>query len=111
MHARKITSYLHQIEQPTEQPDTAPGPYFVSVRDDGRFGLLLGPFNTHKEALDRVDAVRAKAIELNPWAHFYSFGTVRMKPTFKQPGRLNQFFEKEKTIENSNGKTSSPRRR
>lgn len=50
--------------------------FYVSVRDAYQTGLLLGPFQHHKDALSWVERVRTKAEEITPWAHFYSFGTV-----------------------------------
>ena len=49
--------------------------YFVSVRDSGRNGFLLGPYETHAEALAQVANGRERAIKANSWAHFYAFGT------------------------------------
>ena len=89
---KTIASYIHRLPTKTQEPDTAPGPYYVSVVDGNLFALLLGPFNSHQEALNRVEEARAKAIELNPRAHFYNFGTVRMKPNFNKPGRLNKLL-------------------
>lgn len=80
----------------SQQPDTQPGEYYVSVRDGGRTGLLLGPFtNDHKAALDLVEKVRTKAEELDPRAVFYAFGTVRLEGNDKVPiwaGSLNKYF-------------------
>ena len=76
--------------------DTKPGEYYVTVVDGPRWAKLLGPFtDNHQAALDMVDAVREKAIEIDPKAHFYAFGTCRIEGDDKVPvraGRLNQFF-------------------
>lgn len=76
--------------------DTTPGEYYVTVIDGTRWATLLGPFtNDHQAALDMVDAVREKAIELDPKAHFYAFGTCRIEGNDKVPvraGTLNRFF-------------------
>jgi acetyl-CoA acetyltransferase len=69
--------------------------FYVSVIDGERKGLLLGPLNTHAEALDLVPAVRSKANELEPRAAFYAFGTasIDLDPGETAPsGKLNQFF-------------------
>ncbi len=79
-----------------QQPDTKPGNYYVSVIDGRRKAVLLGPFlNDHAAALNQVDAVRKKAMDLDPKAAFYSFGTCRIPDDDTVPiraGLLNQFF-------------------
>jgi hypothetical protein len=50
--------------------------FFVTVRDAGRTGFLLGPYQSHGEALKNVERGREAAIAANAWAHFYSFGTA-----------------------------------
>lgn len=50
--------------------------YYVSVVDGPRRALLAGPYPTHQEALDQVDAVRKRAIAAYQWAHFSWFGTA-----------------------------------
>jgi hypothetical protein len=42
--------------------------YYVSVRDAGRTGLLLGPYGSESEARGHEQS--------DPFAHFYSFGTA-----------------------------------
>jgi hypothetical protein len=80
----------------TQAADTKPGNYYVSVVDSKRYNLLLGPFvDDHKAALDHVDAVRAKAEELDPRAVFYAYGTCRLPDDDSVPlraGLLNRFF-------------------
>ena len=90
---RKIETYVHRSDAAEVEPDSAPGPYYVSVRDGERFALLLGPFETHREALAMVEPVRVKAVDFNRFAHFYSFGTCRVKSEYRKPGRLNRCFE------------------
>ena len=65
--------------------------YYVSVVDGTKFGLLLGPFNTHKEAKRRVEAVREKAYALDERSWFYAFGTCGLKD-HDDPGKLNHLF-------------------
>lgn len=81
--------------------------YYVSVIDGPRIGdqievkqmgLLAGPFETHGEALGKVDAVRQIAERVNAWAHFYAFGTVKLKEPLNgayPPGRLNHLLPKD----------------
>ncbi|HEY6020838.1 MAG TPA: hypothetical protein VIY48_13350 [Candidatus Paceibacterota bacterium] len=80
----------------SQQPDTKPGEYYVSVIDGKRTALLLGPFtNDHAAALAMVDRVRAKAEEIDPRAVWYSFGTVRLPSDDSVPiraGKLNAQF-------------------
>ena len=64
--------------------------FYVSVLDGPRYGLLLGPFAKHEDALERVEAVREKANEMDPRAWFYAFGTCKAKGA--EPGRLNSLF-------------------
>jgi hypothetical protein len=53
--------------------------YYVTVRDAGRVGFLAGPYETQAEAVSRVDAAAERAMEADAWAHFYAFGTSRVK--------------------------------
>jgi len=64
--------------------------FYVSVIDGPRYGLLLGPFAQHEQALALVEAVSKKANELDPRAWFYAFGTCKAQGT--EPGRLNSLF-------------------
>ncbi len=91
--SKTISSYHHVTETPEVECDPRPGRYFVSMVDGNRRALLLGPLPTHREALDKVEAVRAKAEELNPWAAFYAFGTARLHDDAPDMvGRLNSLF-------------------
>lgn len=63
--------------------------YYVSVVDGPRSALLAGPFGSHVKALFAVDEVRRVVEEADPWAWFYSFGTVAMASDYAKPGRLN----------------------
>jgi len=62
--------------------------YYVSVRKSHQYGLLVGPFATHDEALTWVEPAREVAIRLDEWAGFYVFGTCSTSTT-SRPGRLN----------------------
>lgn len=72
-------------------PDTAPGPYYVSVmKDGGDYRLLSGPYDNHADALMQVDAARAVAEKLDVKATWYYFGTARMTEDFKGDGILQK---------------------
>ncbi len=63
--------------------------FYVSVISGPRKGLLLGPLDTHQEALDRVEDVRAWVIERDDRAWWYAFGTAAVPVADARPGRLN----------------------
>ena len=79
-----------------QQPDTTPGDYFVSVVDPrstggtGRMGLLSGPYRNHAAALADLEEVKRKAQDVDRWAVFYAFGTVRLKLDSGCVGVLNK---------------------
>jgi len=78
----------------SQQPDTRPGNYYVTVvNDHGDYRPLLGPFpNDHAGALAMVDAVMEKACDLDPRGIWYSYGTARFSQDFATPGLLNDYF-------------------
>ena len=82
----------------TQQPDTKPGNYYVSARrDDGDFRCLVGPFrDDHGAALALVDKARTIALDLDPRAPWYSYGTLRMGYDYDKPGVLNDHVLTEK---------------
>lgn len=49
--------------------------FYVTVQDAGRTGFLLGPYDTHTEALGKVERGRGLAEAANSRAVFYAFGT------------------------------------
>lgn len=54
--------------------------YYVTVKNDvGQTAFLLGPFDTHEEALARVEEGRVLAESVDAWSHFYSFGTTKVE--------------------------------
>lgn len=61
--------------------DDRPGRYYVSVRDGARHAFLLGPYDSHLEALENVDRGRRLANEADPRAAWYAFGTARIDDT------------------------------
>lgn len=83
------------VEKPADTPDTVPGNYYVSVRNDkGEYRLLLGPFeNDHAAALAEVDKVRLYASQVDPKSVWYFFGTARKDLDAPAPdGILNPFW-------------------
>lgn len=74
-----------------QQPDNQPGPYYVSVVDGSRHSLLSGPYDTHQEALDMVSKADVIACLLDPRAHFYAFGTARIKDGSSPQGVFQKF--------------------
>lgn len=92
MRISDLKNKTYNPEYGENNPNPEPGNYYVSVIDGNRFGLLLGPFNSHQEALDKVEAVSNKAYELNPSeAAFAGFGTLRIED-YNRPGKLNSYF-------------------
>ena len=65
--------------------------YYVSIIDGKKFNVVLGPFSTHKEALDMVEPARNEGNKLDPKSHFYGWGTVKMANGYKG-GLLNEKF-------------------
>jgi hypothetical protein len=60
-------------------PGTTARLFYVTVRDAGRTGFLLGPYSTHGEALANVKRGTRLAQDANSRAVFYAFGTSRWK--------------------------------
>ena len=73
----------------TQEPDPRPGSYYVSCIDGPRHAFLLGPYDNHQDALDMVDEGRRIAQELDPAAHWYSYGTARVAD-YRKAGILNE---------------------
>lgn len=78
----------------SQKVDKKPGYYYVSLVDGDRYSLLLGPYtNNHQRALEMVEDVKKKAIELDHFAHFYGFGTCRVDIDVEPRwGVLNDYF-------------------
>lgn len=70
------------------------GGYYVSAVDGPSSWLLLGPFDSHPDALSRVNEVRLFAEKHEPRAVFYAFGTVRAKDGYRAPGSANKYLMK-----------------
>jgi hypothetical protein len=72
------------------QADTKPGNYYVTVHDGKRFDFIAGPFrDNHQAALDLVARCQEIVVDLDPWAHFYAFGTARIDYDYDKPGKIN----------------------
>ena len=81
----------------TQTADTREGAYYVTVIDGDKSAKLLGPFiNDHQAALDMVDAVMQKALELFPSpAQWAAFGTCRFPSddsVVVRAGSFNKYF-------------------
>lgn len=64
--------------------------YYVSVVDGSKYNLLAGPFGSHEEAKAQVGVVRKIAIDIDPKAHFFGFGTCKTPEGYDKPGLLNK---------------------
>ena len=80
---------MNSPSEDIQAPDTAPGPYYVSIVDGGRLCLALGPFRTHAPAIAAVSPVRTYCNRMDGRCHFMTFGTVRVTDGTDTPGRLN----------------------
>lgn len=65
---------------------SAPG-FYVSVIDGTRSALVAGPFDTHAEALARVQPERDRWYDIDPKSHWYAWGTARVRDD-KIPAQL-----------------------
>ena len=70
------------------EPDTAPGPYYISAIDGPKHAFVSGPYKTHAQALAELDVCREKTIQVDPKTHFAAFGTCRVKADCTKPGFL-----------------------
>ena len=85
----KVEHYEHRGTPGVQPADPSPGNYYVSAKDGPRVALLAGPFPVHQRALDMVDQARRLANEVNPWAAFWAFGTLKMADGYTRPGAFN----------------------
>lgn len=74
----------------SQQPDTKPGFYYVSVIHGAKVLMALGPFvNNHALALEMVPIVEKHVDAMNdPKAPWYAYGTCRADDD-QGPGKLN----------------------
>jgi hypothetical protein len=70
--------------------------YYVSVINGAQRALILGPFETHAEALADVDEGRRLAERVDPFSGFYAFGTARVENPTLPEGKLNTLRESPK---------------
>lgn len=63
--------------------------FYVSVINGQQRGLLLGPYPEHQGALANVERAKAEAEAVDPWGHFYVYGTCRIEGTNLPTGSLN----------------------
>lgn len=64
--------------------------YYVTMKRDVRTAWLLGPYDTHREALDNVARGRGRARAADPFTDFDGFGTSSITSTGRLPaGILN----------------------
>lgn len=59
--------------------------FYVTVINGKRTGFLLGPYDSHQDALDNVERGRELAIDADPFACFYYVGTCRWKDPTNPP--------------------------
>lgn len=90
--AKQIEHYRHPpAVRSTQEPDTAPGPYYVSAIDGPRTAYVSGPYETHREALDLVEQARILCERHDSRALWAAFGTVRCKCGTTHPGKLQEW--------------------
>jgi hypothetical protein len=65
------------MQTETQQPDTRPGPYYVTAVDGSRWFKMAGPYVGHAAALADVDRARDIASNVDGRAHFMAWGTCR----------------------------------
>jgi hypothetical protein len=78
------------MQTETQQPDTRPGPYYVSAIDGSKIHLMAGPYAQHTEALADVERARDIADKADARAHFMAWGTCRAEGS-TDIGTLNKY--------------------
>ena len=79
---------MHQIVCACDEQHFTPADrdaYYVTVRDGGPVGFLLGPYDSHDAALANVDRGNRLAHEADARAHWYAFGTARVPANVRKP--------------------------
>jgi hypothetical protein len=72
---------------------TEPRAYYVTMLRGKRVAWLAGPFDTHKEALSKVDDAKREACRLDVWADFDAFGTASVpRYPWNPKGKLNSIL-------------------
>lgn len=68
--------------------------YYVTIIDADRYSLALGPFETHRQALAKVESVndwvREQGYAGAPW---WGFGTSSIDRADARPGKLNHILQ------------------
>jgi hypothetical protein len=68
--------------------------FYVDIVRDKKIGLLAGPFRSEKVARKYERAAINKAMDVDPWAGFDSFGVISLDaPDYRPPGRINHLIE------------------
>ena len=74
-----MSTYTLYDDEATVNADAEPfGKFYVTVRDAGKVGFLLGPYDDIRDALDNVRRGRALACAANSRAWFYAYGVTRV---------------------------------
>jgi hypothetical protein len=72
--------------------DPRPGRYYVTCINAGRVGFVAGPFRRHQAARRFLWFAKRAADRVDPWSHFYAWGTSRLRDNWDKPipvGALN----------------------
>ncbi|MCB9266046.1 MAG: hypothetical protein H6558_13540 [Lewinellaceae bacterium] len=107
--ARLIKRYrkVKAMQDGKEFVDDKEGDYFVTARNDkGATRYVLGPFDKHQDALDKVDEASSYVRDKDPRGHWYSYGTARLPKNSRVTGVLNDKFGLE--IETQEGFANLP---
>jgi hypothetical protein len=59
--------------------------HYVSAIDAGRPYIIAGPYGSHAEARENVDAVQSIACDMNGRAHFMAWGTCSAADVIDTP--------------------------
>jgi hypothetical protein len=82
-----------------------PGGFYVTVKDHGKTGWLLGPYATHGEALALVGEGRALAEAVNSRAFWYAYGTARVATGNRPAGLLTPSWDEDSAWIGQHGHT------
>lgn len=78
--------------------------FYVTMRRGKKVAWLLGPYDTHGEALADVDRARGEAERVDRWTWFDAFGTAKVTTLgggSLRPGVLNERVGLHRTSEAS----------
>jgi len=65
--------------------------YYVSIVEGSKFGIVAGPFSTHREALDMVEPARKIGNENDRRGYLYTWGTTERENGYVE-GSLNGYL-------------------